>query len=112
VPIYEYSCQDCRKSFSFLVGVGVDADEPRCPRCGGKDLAKLISKIARIKSKGAALDELGDLDKMGDIDDPKAMAQWAKKMSRTLADETGEDYDEKIDGMLDNPGATEDLDEE
>jgi hypothetical protein len=92
--------------------VGADADEPRCPRCGGTDLAKLISKIARIKSKGAALDELGDLDKMGDIEDPKAMAQWAKKMSRTLADETGEDYDEKIDEMLDNPEAAEDLEEE
>jgi hypothetical protein len=40
------------------------------------------------------------------------MAQWAKKMGRTMADETGEDYDEKIDEMLDNPEAGEDLDEE
>lgn len=112
MPIYEYSCQKCRKSFSFLVGVGADADEPRCTRCGGKNLVKLISRIARIKSKGATLDELGDLDKVGDLKDPKAMAQWAKKMGRTMADETGEDYDEKIDEMLDNPEAGEDLDEE
>ncbi|TMA08121.1 MAG: zinc ribbon domain-containing protein [Deltaproteobacteria bacterium] len=112
MPIYEYSCQDCRKSFSFLVGVGADADEPQCPRCGGKHLFKLISRIARIKSKGAALNELGDLDKVGDLEDPRAMAHWAKKMGKALGEETGEDYEEKIDEMLDNPEAAEDLDEE
>ncbi len=112
MPIYEYRCHSCRKSFSFLVGVGADAEEPHCPRCGGKNLDKLISRIARIKSKSEALDDLGDLDNIGDIDDPKAMAQWAKKMGRRLGEETGEDFDEQIEEMLDNPEAGEEPDEE
>ena len=28
MPIYEYLCQPCNKSFSFLLGVGADAGEP------------------------------------------------------------------------------------
>ena len=43
MPIYEYLCLDCKKPFSFLVGVVADSGEPRCTRCGGKKLRKLIS---------------------------------------------------------------------
>jgi putative FmdB family regulatory protein len=106
MAIYEFVCQDCKKIFSFLVGVGSDCEEPACPRCGGANLSKLISRIARIKSKGKAMDELGDLDKLGNIDDPKEMARWAKKMAQTVGEETGEEFnEEEMDEMLEDlPG--------
>ena len=118
MPIYEFACQDCKKIFSFLVGVGSDSEEPACPRCGGANLSKLISRIARIKSKGKIIDELGDLDKMGNIDDPKEMAQWAKKMAHAVGEETGEEFnEEEMDAMLEglpdgNGGSDEDIAEE
>jgi putative FmdB family regulatory protein len=106
MPIYEFACKDCNRTFSFLVGVGSDAEEPACPRCGGANLSKLISRIARIKSKGKVMDELGELDKMGNIDDPKEMAQWAKKMAHAVGEETGEEFnEEEMDEMLEGlPG--------
>jgi putative FmdB family regulatory protein len=36
MPIYEYLCLDCKKSFSFLVGVVADSGEPECAAAMGK----------------------------------------------------------------------------
>ncbi|MGH7770931.1 MAG: FmdB family zinc ribbon protein [Candidatus Binatia bacterium] len=112
MPIYEYRCLKCKKTFSFLVGVVADSGEPVCPRCGGKNLSKLISRVARIKSKDRVLEDLSDPSQIGNLEDPKAMAQWAKKMGRALGEETGEDFDEELDEMLDKPaGEGEEVDE-
>ena len=109
MPIYEYLCQPCKKSFSCLVGVGADAGEPECPRCGGKKLTKLISRIARVKSKNASLEDLADPSRLGNLDDPKAMAQWARKMGQAMGDEMGEDFDEEeMNEMLENPDVAAD----
>ena len=108
VPIYEYLCLDCKKPFSCLVGVVADSEEPRCERCGGTKLRKLISRIARVRSKESSLEDLADPSKLGDMDDPKAMARWAKEMGRSMADETGEelpeDFDEMMESGADGPG--------
>lgn len=104
MPIYEYLCLSCKRSFSFLVGVVADSADPVCPRCGGKELSKLISRVARIKSKGAVLDDLADPSKIGNLEDPKAMAQWMKKAGTALGEETGEDFEGEVDEMLEEAG--------
>ena len=100
MPIYEYLCRDCRKSFSFLSGVVADSGKPSCPRCRGKKLSRLLSRIARVRSRDSVLEDLVDPTRLGNLEDPKAMAQWMKKVGGTLEDETGEDLGEEIDGML------------
>lgn len=113
MPIYEYRCLGCKRVFSFLVGVVADCGEPVCPKCGGKDLRKLISRVARIRSQEALLEDLADPGQIGDLEDPRAMARWAKKMGKTLGDETGGDLGEELDAMLENPeGAEGEPDEE
>ena len=37
---------------------------------------------ARVRSKEASLENLADSSKLGDMDDPKAMARWAKRWVR------------------------------
>jgi hypothetical protein len=54
---------------------------------------------------------------MGDLEDPRAMAQWAKKMGKALGDETGEGLGDDFEQMLENPegggkGGSDDLDED
>src|SRR4029434_6150857 len=90
MPIYECLCLNCKKPFSFLVGVVADSGEPQCTRCGGKKLRKLISRVARVRSKESSLEDLADPSKLGDMDDPKAMARWAKEMGKSMADATGQ----------------------
>lgn len=43
MPLYEYECRGCGKTFEALV----DASRvPRCPGCHGEDLKKLLSVFA------------------------------------------------------------------
>lgn len=35
-----------------------------------------------------------------DENDPRSIAQWAKKMGKELGEEAGEDWDEMVDQML------------
>ncbi|MBX6313284.1 MAG: zinc ribbon domain-containing protein [Isosphaeraceae bacterium] len=41
MPIYEYRCGPCDHTFETLVRSATDV--PRCPKCGGIDLAKQLS---------------------------------------------------------------------
>ena len=43
MPIYEYACKDCGHRFEELV---MGSERPKCPRCLGPQLEKLISRAA------------------------------------------------------------------
>jgi len=47
MPLFEYRCDRCGKRFSFLVGVTAEKAKLRCPKCGGAQVTKLISRVAR-----------------------------------------------------------------
>lgn len=97
MPVFEYRCSGCRRRFSALVGVVAASSEPRCPGCGGVELTKLISRFAAPRSEDAMLDDLADPAKMGDIEDPKQMMQWMKRMGREMGDEMGDDFEEMVE---------------
>jgi putative FmdB family regulatory protein len=90
MPIYEYRCNACGRTFAFLYGVARDSRDPACPACEGKDLSRLISRIARVRSEEAMLDALADPTKIGDFEDPRSLAKWAKNMGSALGDEVRE----------------------
>jgi putative FmdB family regulatory protein len=97
MPIFEYRCGDCSRRFSLLVGVVAGETEQRCPRCGGEQLQKLISRFASPRSEDEALDDLADPTRMGDLDDPKQMAQWMKRVGREMGEDMGDDFDELVE---------------
>jgi putative FmdB family regulatory protein len=100
MPIYEYRCNACGRTFAFLYGVSRDSRDPACPACQGKDLARLISRIARVRSEDAMLEALADPTKIGDVEDPRSLARWAKNMGSALGDEAGEDFGAVVDEMM------------
>ena len=52
MPIYEYLCEDCGKITESLQKVS-DPPPRRCGECGGKHLAKLVSRSAfQLKGGG------------------------------------------------------------
>jgi putative FmdB family regulatory protein len=103
MPIYEYDCADCRRSVSLLVRRISDPGTPRCPRCGGERLTRLLSRFATVRSEDARLDSLADPGQLGDVDenDPRSMARWMKKMGSELGDEAGGDWDDMVDEAVD-----------
>jgi putative FmdB family regulatory protein len=100
MPIYEYRCNACARTFAFLYGVARDSRDPACPACQGKDLSRLISRVARVRSEDAMLEDLADPTKLGDFEDPRSLAKWAKQMGSALGDEAGEDFGAVVDEMM------------
>src|SRR5581483_54550 len=102
MPIYEYACEDCRRRVSLLVMRISDPTPPRCPRCGGARLTRLMSRFATLRSDEDRLDSLADPSGLGDLDDedPKSVARWMKKMGSELGEDAGEDWDDAVDEAL------------
>jgi hypothetical protein len=46
------------------------------------------------------LEDLADPSKIGDMEDPRDLARWAKKMGSALGDEAGEDFGAVVDEMM------------
>lgn len=105
MPIFEYFCLDCRKKFSLLVGVSAHRVSSNCPVCGGTNYVRLISRIARVRSDEAIMEDLADPAKIGDPENPRDLARWARKMGSALGEDGGEDFDAMIDEMMEEEGS-------
>ena len=86
MPIYEFACPKCRRTFSFL-SKRVNPDRlPICPRCGSKTLTKQVSRFATmkgLKEPAAKPESAGDEPPMPDMDDPRierAMTEMERDM--------------------------------
>ena len=103
MPIYEYRCQDCRRRVSILLRTfgEVETATPQCPRCGGSNLIRLISRVAVLRSEDSRLDALADPSSLGDLDenDPKSVARWMRRMSSEIGEDMGDDFDQVVDRL-------------
>jgi putative FmdB family regulatory protein len=94
MPIYEFFCADCNTVFNFFSSRPNTDRRPDCPKCGRKELQKMVSTFATIgKAKeGEGDDPLAGLDeakmeqaKHVNEDDPRQMA----RLMRKFMDKTG-----------------------
>jgi len=56
VPIYEFHCADCDRSFEVFARPGHGDDGAKCPRCCGGRLAREMSTFA---AHGSSADSAG-----------------------------------------------------
>ena len=100
MPIYEYNCHDCRRKVSLLWRSYADMEikQPVCPRCGGGNLTRLISRVAVVRSEDSHLDDLADPSMMDGLDenDPKSLGRWMRKMSQEMGEDLGTEFDEVV----------------
>lgn len=112
MPIYEYKCHDCQRRVSLLWRSISDAQsrDAICPRCGGHNLTRLISRVAVLRSEESRMDDLADPSALRgaglDEDDPKSLARFMRKM----ANETGEDLGPEFEEVVGRLEAGEDPD--
>ena len=102
MPIYEYRCNKCKKKVSVLTLRVSEEVNPECDRCGSKNLSRLMSRFATMKSEEARLDSLADPSNLSGLDenDLKSMARWMRKMGKELGEDlSGEDFDQMVDEM-------------
>ncbi len=54
MPVYNYACLACDAAFEVRIPYSeVDTAQPSCPRCGGHDCQRLISRVNVSFSDGA-----------------------------------------------------------
>ncbi len=101
MPIYEYFCENCGRKFSLLLRK--PEDKAICPGCGSEKLHKLMStfrvgKPRDYARKGVYEDILSDsrLIKGMMSNDPRALAEWNRRMMRASEMEVGPEYDEML----------------
>ena len=67
MPIYEYTCDDCRKVSSvFVRSINSTPAAPQCNHCGGARLSRKMSRVAVLHSRQ---DLYADYDRMSAFDD-------------------------------------------
>ncbi len=102
MPIYEYRCHDCKRRVSIFWRSFSAAEEgkqaPTCPRCGGSDLTRLMSRVRVIRSEESRVDDMSDFGDLPDLDenDPKSMGRWMRKMSAETGEDLGPEFDEVV----------------
>ncbi len=109
MPIYEYRCADCRKKTTVITLSVSAAVDPVCSHCGGRNMTKLVSRVAVRRSEESRLESLADPSSLSGLDesDPKSVARWMKRMGQEMGEESGEDFDEEVDKAMEEAGREE-----
>lgn len=110
MPIYEFLCQDCRRTSDYLVLSLQEEFTPVCKRCGSANMTRLLSRVNVRLSEESRLERLADPSRWGDVDenDPKSVARMLKR----LGPELGEDFPGEVDQMIEEAMESEALGEE
>ena len=49
MPLYEFSCQECRRSFEGFFSLREDTERAFCPYCGSQKVEKVLSHFSTRK---------------------------------------------------------------
>lgn len=104
MPIYEYRCHRCKRRVSIFWRTFSEAEQaaPACPRCGGANLTRLVSRVRVVRSEASLMDEAPDLGDLPDLDesDPRSLGRWMRKMRDEVGSEAGEDLGPEFDEVV------------
>ncbi len=96
MPLYDYRCQECHKRFTMMVGVVAEARALACPACGSEKLTRLIGRFGSPRSEDQMLEDLSDIDRVGDMEDPKQLKRWMKEMGKAMHEDMGEEFEQML----------------
>ncbi|MFC1944206.1 zinc ribbon domain-containing protein [Chloroflexota bacterium] len=102
MPIYEYRCKSCGRRLSIFVQGMSTTPSQNCNACGGTDLVRLFSTFAIGKTdRGIYEDILNDNNLVRGLEqnDPRALVEWNKRMSRGLDEQSGPEHEELLGRM-------------
>ncbi len=82
MPIWEYRCASCNTLSSVFVRSVNQQVEPRCARCGGSDVQRVVSRFAYHKTEQQVLEEYGVPEPGAGPEaykDPRQIGRWVEK---------------------------------
>ncbi|MHA2289916.1 MAG: FmdB family zinc ribbon protein [Promethearchaeota archaeon] len=53
MPVYDYKCNDCQKTFSIILPISeyMKSKQPLCKHCNSKNVKRIYSGVTVITSK-------------------------------------------------------------
>ena len=107
MPIYEYECPSCGRTFQRLVMKKEEEGEVRCPKCGDVKVKRLISpvhhhilerhRVAAFDPKAAREDAF--------LKDSRNIGLAAKKRAQQMGVDLGSGFEEKLEKLRTDPGS-------
>lgn len=107
MPIYEYECLACQKSFQILI---MNKDEEKailCPSCRSPKWKKLISRVIYHTAEQDRLDAFDPNAPKGDsfFKDTRNIGLHAKKRARQMGVDLGKGFEDKLEKLRTDPGS-------
>ncbi len=104
MPIYEYRCDKCRRKVEVFARNHAALPSPTCSHCGSDEMSRIFSKFAVRRSKqdkGVYDDILSDRKLTDGLmrNDPRALAEWSRKMSRAADEDSTPETEELMDRL-------------
>jgi putative FmdB family regulatory protein len=102
MPSYEYRSDACRIRMTVWART-IDAPTPRCQRCGGSKIARLLSAFAAPRSEQERMEALADPSSLAQVDDgdPRSVARWMHRMGREPGEDPGDGFEDDIERGVD-----------
>ncbi|MCX5812115.1 MAG: zinc ribbon domain-containing protein [Proteobacteria bacterium] len=110
MPIYEYWCEVCKKTSSFLLLRATEEVAPYCKVCGGKDVKRRISRVALPRGEERMMERLLNPSRFSDLDEnnPSSIERAVRRMGKELGEELGGDFEESMGEALGSVANPED----
>ena len=96
MPIYQYDCAGCGRRVEVFFRSISRVGDPVCPECGGKELTRVISRVARRRTTMDRIENIDITQELGKLDprDPSSFARWSRRMGREYDGVLGSDFSE------------------
>jgi putative FmdB family regulatory protein len=101
MPFYQYRCLNCKKRFEVFLSYSEYGQKPvHCPQCASDQVQRRIGRVRIARSEDSRMENLPDPDSLEGLeDDPRALGQMMRKMSREAGEDMGEDFDEVVNRL-------------
>ena len=99
MPLYEYRCNQCNSKVMIYLHTNSQT-KPLCPKCNSDKLERLLSTFAVHKTDKSIYEGIlndSQLTKGMLNNDPRALAEWNKRMSR--GERVAPEYEETVQKM-------------
>ena len=87
MPVYEYRCSSCQIRYSEILTIKNSDDLPACPSCGSKQVRKLISSVAVVRSSQDKAQDRANAVTQVDPSDPQEVAKYFRDHGSRFGDD-------------------------
>ena len=107
MPIYEYECRSCDAQFQSLIMKDEEEESLVCPKCSGRELKKLISRVAYHVSERDRLQAYDPSAPKSDsfYRDSRNIGLHAKKRAEQMGVDLGGGFEEKLEKLRTDPAS-------